>query len=123
MNTSLPSECEDLLDSLKQATARLAGLDPSDSGEIADALSIRSRALDGLMVWLGGWVPPSQPAVQELAARLNQSLETGAGTLVRLTLAREATRVSLAGLNRDLHVLRSLVNVRSPRSLEVDCQG
>lgn len=123
MNTSLPSECEALLDSLKQATARLAGLDPTDSGAIAHALSLRSRTLDGMMVWLGGWVPPSQLAVQELAVRLHQSLEGGAQTLLRLTLAREANRVSLAGLNRELQILRSLGNTPFPKSVEVDCQG
>ena len=119
----MPPECQQLLRSLEQATARLADLHPQDVGEVQHALAERSRAIDAMAGWIAAEGQASRRPSPELAGHLDRDLEIGAEILVRLALDREATRLDLAKLGRERQILRSLSNTGTRKPTTIDQQG
>ena len=120
---SLSPECHELLQSLEHATARLARQDREDPRQLDRALCERKRALDAVTAWIAAEQRASRPVSTELASHLARDLESGAEILVRLALAREATRVELMSLGRELQMLQSLNTSAPLKPTAIDCQG
>lgn len=116
-------ECQQLLRSLERATAELADLRPQDAAEVQQAFEERDRAIEALAGWIAAEHKASRPVSPELANHLTRDLELGAGILVRMAIGREATRLDLAKLGRELQMLRSLSNPSHIKRNTIDCQG
>jgi hypothetical protein len=119
----LPANCQQLLRSLEQATARLASLDRNDTDQVQGALAERGRAIDAVQGWIAAERLALRPVRPEIAGQLTRDLEAGAGILVRLALDRDATRLDLMTLNRAQQVLRGPGDGSPSRPTAIDCRG
>jgi len=121
--SSLPPECERLVEALDRATAWLAGLDRHDAGQVEHALAERLDAIEALTQWIAAEQQASRPVNPRLAAHLTKDLEAGAEILLRLALDREVTRADILDLNRELQMLRGLTGAPPTRLFTIDCLG
>jgi hypothetical protein len=119
----LTPECHQLLRSLERATTRLADLHPQDVAEAQQAFEDRARAIEAIAGWIAAEHQASRPVSPELADPLTRDLELGAGILVRLAIDREATRLGLAKLGRELQILRGLNNSSTTKPSTIDYEG
>jgi hypothetical protein len=119
----LTPECQQLLQSLETATAGLAGLDRDDMDQVQRALTERGLAIDAIQGWIASEQQALRPVTPETAEHLTRDLETGAEFLVRLALDRDATRIDLMALDRDLQVLRGLGGASPAGPTVIDCRG
>jgi hypothetical protein len=109
--------------SLERATAGLADLRPRDEAEIQQAFEERDRAIEALAGWIASEDKASRPVSPELANHLTRDLELGAGILVRMAIGREATRLDLAKLGRQMQIMRGLHTSSKTRPSTIDYQG
>ncbi len=116
-------ERQHLLRSLDQATARLASLHPGNVEQVQQALAERSLAIDAISAWIAAAGEALRPDSLELANHLVGDLERGAEILVRLALDREATRLDLARLDRERHLLQRLSGPGDTKPCMIDQQG
>ena len=112
---------EALLTELERATARLSGLNPTDSALVHDALVERARAISGFIAWIAGCQTPFDPA-SDLAARIEEALAAGAQLGVRLTLVRADVNAQIAELGRGKRLLDALTRPRADAG-DLDCNG
>ena len=119
----MPPECHQLLQSLETATAGLARLERDDMDQVQRALAERGRAIDAIQDWIAAEQQALRPVSPEMAEHLARDLETGAGFLVRLALDRDAKRIDLMALDRDLQVLRGLGGASPAGPSVIDCRG
>ena len=111
------------MQALDQATARLAGLNRHDAGEVEQALAARLRAIEALTQWIAAEQQASQPVSSLVASHLMKNLATGAEILLRMVLDREATRTHLMLLGRKMQMLRGLARSHPAKPSTIDCQG
>jgi len=116
-------ECQQLVQSLGRATARLAGLPPRDAVEVQQAFEERQRAIAAIAGWIAAEREAPRPISPELAGHLIGDLDKGTGILVRMAITRETARLNLAKLGRELQILRGLKNSSAPKTSTIDCQG
>ena len=119
----MPPQCQQLLQSLEQATARLAGQHPGNVEQIRQALEERSLAIDAISGWIAAAGEALRPHSLELANHLVRDLEKGAEVQVRLALDREAVRLDLANLGRERHLLQRLGSSGDRKPYTIDQQG
>jgi len=119
----LTPECQQLVQSLERATARLADLPARDAVEAPQAFEERRQAIAAIAGWIAAEREASRPISPELAGHLIGDLDKGTGILVRMAISREAARLDLAKLVRELQVLRGLKNSSAPKTSTIDCQG
>ena len=117
---ALPSG-EALLTELERATARLSGLNPTDSALVHDALAERARAITGFKAWIAAGQTPFEPD-PDLANRILKTLAAGAQLAVRLTLVRADVNVRIAELGRGKRLLDALTRPGADAG-ELDCNG
>jgi hypothetical protein len=111
------------LQSLERTTSRLADLLPREAAEVQRAVAERERAIAAIAGWIAAEREASRPVSPELVNHLNRNLELGAGILVRMAIDREATRLDLAKLGRELQMLRGLNNSSKKNTSTIDLQG
>ena len=119
----MPPECHQLLQSLETATAGLAGLDRDDMDQVQRALAERGLAIDAIQGWIASEQQALRPVSPKITEHLTRDLETGAEFLVRLALDRDATRIDLMTLDRDLQVLRGLGGASPAGPSVIDYRG
>jgi len=119
----LTPECQQLVQSLERATARLADLPARDAVEAPQAFEERRQAIAAIAGWIAAEREASRPIGPELAGHLIGDLDKGTGILVRMAISREAARLDLAKLVRELQILRGLKNSSAPKTSTIDCQG
>jgi hypothetical protein len=111
------------LRSLERATSRLADLHPRDAAEVRQAVAERESAIAAITGWIAAEHAASRPVSPELAKDLTRDLERGAAILLRLAIDREAARLELAKLGRELQILRRLNNSSAKKPNTIDYQG
>lgn len=116
-------ECQQLLRSLERTTSHLADLGPRDTANVQQAVEERERAIAAIAGWIAAEHEASRPVSPELANHLTRDLELGAGILVRMAVDREAARLDLAKLGRELQMLRGLNNSNTAKPSTIDYQG
>jgi hypothetical protein len=119
----LTPECQELLGSLENATARLASLDRTDMDQVQAALAERARAIDAVQGWIAAEQQALRPVSPELGGHLTRDFEAGAAILVRLALDRDAARLDLMALNRAQLMLRGLGGPAPVGPTAIDCRG
>ena len=123
MSSPAPPGCEAVLNELERATARLSGLNPTDSAVAHEALAERAQAIEGFLVWIAACQTPFDPG-QDLAERIEETLAAGAQLAVRLTLVRAHVNAQIAELGRGKRLLDALTRPGADAtSRGLDCDG
>ncbi len=123
MSSPAPLGVEALLNELERATARLSGLNPSDSAFVHNALAERALAIEGFIAWTAACQTPFDPD-PELTARIEKALAAGAQLAVRLTLVRADVNAQIAELGRGKRLLDALTRPGADAtSRGLDCNG
>jgi hypothetical protein len=116
-------ECQDLLRTLADTTARLDRLEREDGIEIGPALRERGCAIDAIRGWAAREGEAGRPASAEVQAALASHRDQGVQILIRRVRARETARVNLMRVSRELQLLRGLKHCQAGDAVALNCRG